>query len=81
MLGYGCVRDILRGHGQAVHSLMRGMHCRVELIHSTGNAPILTTVQRVLNTLHDSLLRTQVLRFSVPPVFGESNTPYCKRLQ
>lgn len=70
MLGYGCFRGARRHHGQAVHSLTRGMHCRVELIHSTGNAPILTTVQRVLNTLHNLSFELRFFGFLHPRLRG-----------
>lgn len=70
MLGYGCVRGARRRHGQAVHFLMRGMYCRVELIHSTGNAPILTTVQRILNTLHNLSFELRSFGFPHPRLRG-----------
>lgn len=70
MLGYGCVRGILRHHGQVVHPLTRGMHCQAELIHSTGNATILTTVQRVLNTLHNLSFELRSFGFPHPRLRG-----------
>ena len=70
MLGYGCFRGARRHHGQAVHPLMRGMHCRVELINSTGNAPILTTVQHVLNTLHNLSFELRSFGFPRPRLRG-----------